>query len=204
MKIGVLALQGGFIEHIHMLQKLGVEATPVYNTGELEVIDGLIIPGGESTTILKLLHDFGLFYPLKQKAEEGLPVMGTCAGMVLLASKVANPDMTTLGLMDIAVSRNAFGRQVDSFQVDIDIPVLGGEPFPAIFIRAPFLESYGSEIDILSKLEDGTAVAVRQENFLAIAFHPELGDDTRLHRYFIEMVAGDTRKTVKKAAIPAD
>ena len=204
MKIRVLALQGGFIEHIHMLHKLGVEAIPVYNPGELESTDGLIIPGGESTTILKLLHDFGIYQPLKEKAEKGLPLMGTCAGMVLLASRVTNPDMTTLGLMDITVRRNAFGRQVDSFQAAIDLPVLGEQPFPAIFIRAPFIESSGDGVEILGKLTDGTAVAVRQGRFLASAFHPELSGDTRLHRYFLDMVATNTRQPADKAAIPAD
>jgi len=204
MKIGVLALQGGFIEHIHMLQKLGVEAVPVYNPNELEAIDGLIIPGGESTTILKLLHDFALFKPLKKKAENGLPIMGTCAGMVLLASKVTNPDMATLGLMDIAVRRNAFGRQVDSFQAEIDLPALGEEPFAAIFIRAPFIESAGDGVEVLGKLADGTAVAVRQENYLAIAFHPELGGDRRLHRYFLDIVADSACKSADKKTIPAD
>jgi 5'-phosphate synthase pdxT subunit len=204
VKIGVLALQGGFTEHINMLEKLGVEVVLVYNPGELEAIDGLIIPGGESTTILKLLHDFGLYQPLKDRAENGLPVLGTCAGMVLLASKVANPDMTTLGLMDIAVRRNAFGRQLDSFQADIDIPALGDKPFPAIFIRAPFIESAGNGVEILGKLADGTAVAVRQENLLAVAFHPELGSDTHLHRYFLDMVADGSGKSAAKAAISAD
>jgi 5'-phosphate synthase pdxT subunit len=204
VRIGVLALQGGFIEHIHMLEKLGIEAVPIYNPGELEAIDGLVIPGGESTTILKLLHDFGLYQPLKDRAENGLPIMGTCAGMVLLASKVTNPDMITLGLMDIAVRRNAFGRQVDSFQAEIDIPALGDNSFPAIFIRAPFIESSDKDVEILGKLADGTTVAVRQENLLAVAFHPELGGDPRLHRYFLDMVASGSSKSAAKAAIPAD
>jgi len=190
MKIGVLALQGGFIEHINMLGKLGVTAMPVYNPGDLEDLCGLIIPGGESTTILKLLHSSNLFNLIKEKTQAGLPVMGTCAGMVLMAKEVLNPDMETLALMDIAVKRNAFGRQVDSFEADIDLLALNGKTFPAIFIRAPVIDSTGAGVEVLGRLEDGTAVAVRQGNLMALSFHPELSQDTRLHRYFLEIVKG--------------
>ena len=194
MKIGVLALQGGFIEHINMLGKLGVTAMPVYNPGDLEDLCGLIIPGGESTTILKLLHSSNLFNLIKEKTQAGLPVMGTCAGMVLMAKEVLNPDMETLALMDIAVKRNAFGRQVDSFEADIDLLALNGKTFPAIFIRAPVIDSTGAGVEVLGRLEDGTAVAVRQGNLMALSFHPELSHDTRLHRYFLEIVKGCLRE----------
>jgi len=208
MRIGVLALQGGFIEHISMLAKLGVKATPVYKTDELEGIDGLIIPGGESTTMLNLMHNFGILEPLKEKVHSGLPIMATCAGIVLLAKEVSNPGMETLSLMDIAVKRNAFGRQVDSFEASVDIPVLGKEPFPAIFIRAPLIESVSPDIEILGRLADGKFVAVRQERLLAISFHPELAQDTRLHRYFLDIVADYPSEEkviiVPEAAIPAD
>ena len=206
MRIGVLALQGGFIEHINMLAKLGVTVMPVYKSDELESIDGLIIPGGESTTMLNLMHEFGIFKPLKERAQDGLPVMGTCAGMVLLAKEVSNTGMETLTLIDISVKRNAFGRQIDSFEASIDIPLLGKEPFPAIFIRAPLIEFASPNVDILGRLDDGLAVAVRQERMLAVSFHPELSQDTRLHRYFLEIVADCLKEeveNVREAAIPA-
>ncbi len=207
MRIGVLALQGSFIEHINMLEELGVTATPVYKPDELEGIDGFIIPGGESTTMLNLMHEFGIFEPLKEKARAELPVMGTCAGMLLLAKEVSNPGMETLTLIDISVKRNAFGRQIDSFEASVDIPLLGKEPFLAIFIRAPLIERTSPDVEILGRLNDGTAVAVRQERMLAVSFHPELTQDTRLHRYFLEIVADcleEEVKSVREAAIPAD
>ena len=190
-----------------MLEKLGVTATPVYKPDELEGIDGLIIPGGESTAMLNLMHEFGIFKPLKERAQDGLPVMGTCAGMVLLAKEVSNPGMETLTLIDISVKRNAFGRQIDSFEASIDIPLLDKEPFPAIFIRAPLIEFASPNVDILGRLDDGIAVAVRQERMLAVSFHPELSQDTRLHRYFLEIVADCLKEeveSVREAAIPAD
>ncbi len=208
MRIGVLALQGGFIEHINILEKLGVTAKPVYKPDELEGIDGLIIPGGESTSMLNLMNGFNIFEPLKERARDGLPVMATCAGMVLLAKEVSNPDMETLALMDISVKRNAFGRQVNSFEASIDIPSLGKKPFPSIFIRAPLIECASPNVDVLGSLGNGATVAARQGRLLAIAFHPELGQDTRLHRYFLEIVADylkkEESKSVPEAAIPAD
>jgi 5'-phosphate synthase pdxT subunit len=188
MKIGVLALQGAFIEHIHILNKIGVDTLTVRKKEELQGLDGLIIPGGESTTILKLMHHYGLFDPIRKMAKECKPVMGTCAGMILLADRVTDGNMQTLGLMNISVRRNAFGRQVDSFEADISMPCLGAKLFHAVFIRAPFVESTSNDAEILSKLENGTIVAVRQNNLLALAFHPELSHDTRLHKYFLEMV----------------
>jgi 5'-phosphate synthase pdxT subunit len=189
MRIGVLALQGDFIEHIHVLDKLGVEAIPVRKPDELEGLDGLIIPGGESITILNLMHSSNLLKPLKEIAQAGLPIMGTCAGMVLIANKVSNSNMDTLSLMDMVVRRNAFGRQLDSFETELAIPALGEKPFPAIFIRAPFIDSTGPQVDILAKLDSGIVVAARQGRLLAIAFHPELSNDPRLHQYFLETIA---------------
>jgi 5'-phosphate synthase pdxT subunit len=189
MRIGVLALQGDFIEHIHVLDKLGVEAIPVRKPDELEGLDGLIIPGGESITILNLMHSSNLLKPLKEIAQAGLPIMGTCAGMVLIANKVSNSNMDTLSLMDMVVRRNAFGRQLDSFETELAIPALGEEPFPAIFIRAPFIDSTGLQVEILAKLDSGIVVAARQGRLLAIAFHPELSNDPRLHQYFLKTIA---------------
>jgi len=192
MRIGVLALQGAFIEHINVLRRLGVEALPVRLPDELNGLDGLIIPGGESTTALNLMHSFNLFEPLKELAQAGLPILGTCAGIICLAKKVSNSinhDMPTLAVMDITVRRNAFGRQVDSFETELEMPALGGEPFPAVFIRAPIIESAEPPVEILARLPDGTIVAARQGKLLVTAFHPELSHDLRIHRYFLEIVA---------------
>lgn len=188
MKIGVLALQGAFIEHLQALRKLGAEAVEVRTAAELLGLDGMIIPGGESTTMLKLARHYHLVKPLQEMAKRGVPVMGTCAGMVLLASKVTESDLETLCLMDIEVRRNASGRQVDSFETDLAVPEIGDEPFHAVFIRAPYIEHLGDGVETLARLEDGTVVAVRKDNLLALAFHPELGQDTRLHEYFLNMV----------------
>jgi len=188
MKIGVLALQGAFIEHIQTLHALGVATVEVRRPEKLVGLDGLIIPGGESTTILKLARQYHLLEPLRRMAMAGKPIMGTCAGMILLARRVIDSNMVTLGLMDMDVRRNAFGRQVDSFEADIRIPCLGYEPFHAVFIRAPYIETTGPKAEILARLSNGTAVAVRQGNLLALAFHPELSRDFRLHRYFLDMV----------------
>ncbi len=208
MRIGILALQGDFIEHISLLERLDVKAIPVRQPDQLEALDALIIPGGESSTMLNLMHSYNLFQPIKELAQDGLPVMGTCAGMILLAKRVFSPDMPTLALMDIEVKRNAFGRQMDSFEVELDMPWLGNEPFPAVFIRAPLIESTGPDVEILGRLTDGAIVAARQGNLLALAFHPELSTDTRLHRYFLEMVASyrleGKRKASRKTATPAD
>ncbi len=190
MKIGVLALQGDFIEHVSTLEELGIEAIPVRKPDELKDLDGLIFPGGESTTITNLMYSSGLFKPLKELAQAGLPVMGTCAGTVLMAKKISNADVSPLALMDIEVRRNAFGRQVASFETELTIPALGDKPFPAIFIRAPLIFSTGSGVEILARLDSGTIVAARQGSKLAITFHPELGSDLRLHSYFLEIVAG--------------
>ncbi len=187
MRIGVLALQGAFVEHIDILRRLKVEALLVRLPQELEGLDGLIIPGGESTTISRLMQDFGLMQPLRRLARAGFPLMGTCAGMILLAKEVSNLDIETLGLMDIRVRRNAFGRQADSFETDLAMPALGEEPFHAIFIRAPIIEQANSKVETLAKLRDDTIVAARQGGMVVSAFHPELTCDTRFHSYFLSI-----------------
>lgn len=189
MRIGVLALQGAFIEHVEVLQLLGVEALPIRLPKELDGLDGLIIPGGESTTISRLMADFGLMQPIRDLAASGLPVLGTCAGMVLLARELVGFNLETLGLMDITVRRNVFGSQVDSFEADLEVPALGEQPFHAIFIRAPVIEKSNPEVEILAKLGNEKAVAARQGNLVSVAFHPELAGDLRFHKYFLDIVA---------------
>jgi len=188
MRIGVLASQGAFIEHIAALRQLRVEALPVRLVPELNGLDGLIIPGGESTAISKLMVSSGLTEEIKSLARNGMPVFGTCAGMIMLSTKNSDQDIAPLGVMDIVVKRNAFGRQVDSFETELAIPALGGKPFPAVFIRAPLIERVNGNVEILTRLADGTVVAARQGNLLVSAFHPELTDDLRFHRYFLDMV----------------
>ena len=194
MKIGVLALQGAFIEHIKMLQSLGVEAVEVRLPEQLADLDGLIIPGGESTTIGKLARRFGLMEPLHAFAA-AKPVWGTCAGMIFLAKEVTSgtegKDQPLLGLMDIEVARNAFGRQVDSFETDLDVSVFQNgdkRPFPAVFIRAPKLVAAKADTQIIAELPDGTAVAAQQGHWLVTSFHPELTGDGRFHEYFLSLV----------------
>lgn len=188
MKIGVLGLQGAFAEHMDILHRLGVESTAVKLPSELEGLDGLIIPGGESTTISRLLKTFDLMQPLKNLAQRGFPIMGTCAGMIILGTDTSDYPVETLGVMDINVKRNAFGRQVDSFETDLTIPCLGENPFHAVFIRAPMIERTGPAVETLAVLRDNTAVAARQNVLLALSFHPELTSDTRVHRLFCNMV----------------
>ncbi len=187
MKIGVLALQGAFREHIETLRKLGAEAAEVRLPEQLEGLDGLIIPGGESTAIGKLAVKYGLQEAIRQFAQAGKPVYGTCAGMILVSRDVGR-DQPLLGLMNVQVERNAFGRQIDSFETDLPMPCLGDEPFPAIFIRAPKIASVGEGVEVLATLPDGTPVAAREGQMLVTSFHPELSDDLRLHRYFLDMV----------------
>ena len=185
MKIGVLALQGAFREHIKMLHRLGIATAEVRLPADLVGLDGLIIPGGESTTIGKLAVMYGLMEPLRQFAAEK-PVWGTCAGMIFMAKDIGR-DQPLLGVMDIVVERNAFGRQVDSFEVGLDLAGLEGGPFPAVFIRAPKLVEAKGETQILARLADGTAVAAQEGQWLVTSFHPELTDDTRLHAYFAQL-----------------
>jgi pyridoxal 5'-phosphate synthase pdxT subunit len=198
MNIGVLALQGAFREHVQMLRGIGVGACEVRLPGELTECDGLIIPGGESTTIGKVARAYGLMEPLREYARAGRPVWGTCAGMILLASDIGR-ETPHLGLMDVKVQRNAFGRQVDSFEVDLAIAgteALARVPFHAVFIRAPLIESVGPGVEVLARLPDGTIVAARQKNLLATSFHPELTRDGRVHEMFVEGVHAETSRRV--------
>ncbi|OGO65326.1 MAG: glutamine amidotransferase subunit PdxT [Chloroflexi bacterium RBG_19FT_COMBO_55_16] len=192
MKIGVLALQGDFAEHITMLDRMGIEAVEVRLPEQLKGLDGLIIPGGESTTIGKLARDFGLLEPLQRFGKDHA-LWGTCAGAIFL-SKDARRQQPLLGLMDIIVERNAFGRQVASFEIDLDMPALQtvdpeNRPFHAVFIRAPLIESVQGEARVLATLPDGRIVAAQQGQLLATSFHPELTGDDRLHRYFLSLAA---------------
>jgi len=187
-RVGVLALQGDVREHVAMFAAVGVEALPVRRTDELAAVDGIVIPGGESTTMGKLLTVFELFEPLQKAIAAGLPAYGSCAGMILLADRIVDGtlDQQPVGGIDMTVRRNAFGRQVDSFESDIDW--VDGEPLHAVFIRAPWVEESGRDVEVLGR-SDGKIVAVRQQSLLATAFHPELSDDLRVHRLFREMLA---------------
>ena len=187
-RIGVLALQGDFAEHIGIFQRLGIAAQEVRHPQELASLDGLVIPGGESTTVTRLISEFALLEPLRERAQNGFPIWGTCAGMIVLAQRASGLEWPTLDALAIAVRRNAFGRQVDSFETDLAVPALGQQAFHAVFIRAPIVEEVGDGVEVLAKLDNGNAVAVRQANALATAFHPELTEDDRFHRYFIDMV----------------
>ncbi|MCX6003774.1 MAG: pyridoxal 5'-phosphate synthase glutaminase subunit PdxT [Chloroflexi bacterium] len=190
MKIGVLALQGAFAEHIAVLKRLNVDVVPVRLPHQLEELDGLIIPGGESTTITKLMVNYNLAHKISELAKKNFPIFGTCAGMIVIASGVANGKIEPIGAMAIKVKRNAFGRQVDSFETELAIPALGKKPFVGVFIRAPLIESVGKEVKVLAKLPDGTIVAARQDKLLVCAFHPELTDDLRFHQYFLDIISG--------------
>ena len=189
MKIGVLAVQGDFAEHIAILRRLNVECREVRLPEQLEGIDGLIIPGGESTTLSRLMSIYHLREPVQAMAAQGKAVWGTCAGMIMLAHEITEADPVPLQVMDIGVQRNAFGRQIDSFEQDLDITGLEPDPFHAIFIRAPVVIRVGQQVKTLAALSTGQAVAVRQGNLMATAFHPELTNDARLHQYFLDLAA---------------
>ncbi len=189
MLIGILALQGDFAEHCAALSELGVQVRLVRLPQELAALDGLIIPGGESTTMALLLDRYRLREPLRKRLAAGLPTWGTCAGMVLLAKRLSDPRPEPLGIIDMVVSRNAFGRQVDSFETELAVAELAGPPLHAVFIRAPIVEATGTAVRVLARLPDGRAVAVQQGPHLATAFHPELTADRRLHRHFLATVA---------------
>lgn len=186
MKIGVLSLQGGVIEHIDHLKHLDTDAVEVKTLNDMKDIDGIILPGGESSTMGKLLRISGLLEPLKNKIIKGLPVWGTCAGMILLAKNIENDPVTHLAVMDITVRRNAFGSQLDSFKTDKLIKDVSGEPVPLVFIRAPFITSADREVKILCSIDD-QIVAVRKGSMLATAFHPELTDNLAFHKYFVSI-----------------
>ena len=190
MRVGVLALQGAFREHILDLEALGVSAVAVRLPGQLEGLAGLVIPGGESTAIAKLMRTYEFYEPIRALHAEGMAVWGTCAGAILMAKQIvdARPDQESLGLMDCVVRRNAYGRQVDSFEAVLDFAGID-EPFPGVFIRAPQIEQVSEDVDVLAS-HLGQPVAVRQGDLLATTFHPELTGDPRVHRYFLEDVVG--------------
>lgn len=187
LRIGVLALQGDFAEHIAVLDAIGVEAVEVRRPDQLSDLDALIIPGGESTTITRLLDIYGLREPIRRLGEDGLPIWGTCAGAIVLAREAPDLDRPNIGLMDIDVQRNAFGRQVDSFEVDLPVGIFGEPPFHAVFIRAPLIERAGRDVNVLARLDNGTIVAAMQGPLLATSFHPELTDDSRFHRLLVDL-----------------
>ena len=191
-KIGILAIQGDVQEHRQVLERVGVDAVEVRLPHQLEQIDGLIIPGGESTTIVQLIDIFDLRGPLTQKVKSGMPVWGTCAGMIVIADQLSDHRPEPLHLMSINVSRNAFGSQVDSFEADLEIRGLEGPPFHAVFIRAPVVDSVGDGVKVLATVDRDRPVAVRQGHMLATSFHPELTDDTRFHELFLKVVEGST------------
>ena len=182
--VGVLALQGAFREHVAAVASLGATAREVRQLKDIEDIDALIIPGGESTTIGKLLNEWNMLEPLRQRILDGMPVYGSCAGLILLCRDIENSDQPRLGVLDATVRRNAFGRQVDSFETNLSIPEIGAAPLPAVFIRAPVITGVGAGVKVLAEV-NGQAVAVRQNNILATSFHPELTPDTRMHSYFL-------------------
>ncbi|MBM3949352.1 MAG: pyridoxal 5'-phosphate synthase glutaminase subunit PdxT [SAR202 cluster bacterium] len=189
-RIGVLAIQGDFLEHRQVLERIGTEAPEVRKPKQLDGIDGLIIPGGESTTIVQLMDIYGFREAIREKAHSGMPIWGTCAGMIVLANKLTDHRPDPIKVMDIEVSRNAFGRQVDSFEIDLDIKGIEGPRFHAVFIRAPVVNKIGKAVKVLALLEDGRPVAVRQGKLLATAFHPELTNDARFHELFVRVAKG--------------
>ena len=188
-KVGVLALQGDVREHVQALAELGAHAVEVRVPEDLTAVDALVLPGGESTTIAKLLDFSGLFEPVAERLEAGMPALGTCAGMILLASEVLDgrPDQRSFGAIELAVRRNAFGRQVDSFEVDLHIAGMAGGPYPAVFIRAPYVERVGADVEVLAQV-DGHPVLCRSGPIMVASFHPELAGDLRLHQLFMEGV----------------
>jgi 5'-phosphate synthase pdxT subunit len=190
VRVGVLALQGDYLEHLLVLRHLGAEVVEVRLPKDLAGIRGLVIPGGESTTMVRLMDQWELREPLKGAIQGGMPVWGTCAGMILLARRLREDRPEPLGCMDIVVARNAFGRQVDSFEADLEVDEIGAPPYRAIFIRAPVILKVGEGVKALARLADGTPVAARQGNMLVTSFHPELTSDTRFHSYFLGIVGG--------------
>ena len=192
--IGVLAIQGAVREHLYLLEEAGAHAIPIRHASDVASVSGIVLPGGESTTISKLAVIDGLMDPLRDAASSGMPMYGSCAGMILLADRILDgrPDQETIGGIDMTVRRNAFGRQVDSFEGGIDLEGIDGGPFPGVFIRAPWVEEIGPQVEVIGRVGSGSAagriVAVRDRNLIATSFHPELTGDTRVHQYFVEMV----------------
>lgn len=187
MKIGVLAVQGAFAEHLHVLRQIGIEGVAVRLPEHLDGLSGLILPGGESTAMRKLVQRWGLRGPVQELADRGAPIFGTCAGMILLSRDIVDGDEPLWPLLDVSVKRNAFGRQLDSFEAALSVPVLGHQPVHGVFIRAPVISRVGPHVDVLSTLEDGRVVAVRERNVVATAFHPELAGEMRFHRLVATM-----------------
>jgi len=192
MPIGVLALQGDFREHIATLESIGADAIEVRTVQELERCNGLVIPGGESTVMQKLATNYGLFEPIKNKIHGGLPVLGTCAGLIMLANEIIDGISGQVGFggLDISVRRNAFGNQLDSFETDLDFLGIEGAPVHAAFIRAPIVERVGRDVEVLASLPDGRVVAVRNNNLIGLSFHPEVTGESRIHEMFLQLVSG--------------
>jgi 5'-phosphate synthase pdxT subunit len=186
LTVGVLALQGDVVEHVRALERIGAAVREVKTARDLAAVDALIVPGGESTTVIKLLDRFELVAPIKARVAAGMPFWGTCMGMIVAAHDVADLAQPTLDLIDITVRRNAFGRQIASAEVPLDVPALGSEPFPAIFIRAPWVERVGPGVEVIAE-RDGHGVFVREKNVIGTSFHPELTGDDRVHRYFLSL-----------------
>jgi 5'-phosphate synthase pdxT subunit len=187
-RIGVLAIQGAVREHVRAIEAIGADAVEVRLPRDLVDLDALVLPGGESTTMRRLIDEYGLRGPIAAMARGGAPVLGTCAGMILLADRILDGDEPVFGLLDVAVRRNGYGRQLDSFEADLDVPSLGAEPLHGIFIRAPIVDDVGPAVEVLARDPDGNPVAVRQGRVLATAFHPELTPDLRMHRLLLEMI----------------
>jgi 5'-phosphate synthase pdxT subunit len=189
-RVGVLAIQGDVREHVRVLTDLGADAIPVRRPEELDRVDGLVVPGGESSVIDKLSRAFGMQHPVREAVAQGMPVFGTCAGLILLADRITDAiaGQQSFGGLDVTVRRNAFGSQVDSFETDLDVPVLGAPPVHAVFIRAPLVEQTGPEVETLAALDDGRIVAVRQGALMGTSFHPEVTGETRFHALFLDMV----------------
>jgi pyridoxal 5'-phosphate synthase pdxT subunit len=187
-RVGVLALQGAVREHVDAIRDVGGEPVLVRLPADLEGLDALVLPGGESTTMRRLIDKYGLREPILAMAGRGAPMLGTCAGMILLADRLTDGDSPVLGLLDVAVERNAYGRQLDSYEADLDMPTLGNEPLHGVFIRAPVVTEAGPDVEVLARDEQGRAIAVRQGRILATAFHPELTGDRRLHRLLVELI----------------
>ncbi len=201
-QVGVLALQGDVVEHVHALERAGARVVEVRTPEDLAQVEALVVPGGESTTVMKLLDRFGLIGPIKQRVADGMPFWGTCMGMIVAAQDVADIEQPSLGLLDVTVRRNAFGRQVDSAEVPLAIDALGAEPFPAIFIRAPWIERTGPGVETLAE-RDGHGVMVREKNVLGTSFHPELTGDDRVHGYFLGML-GSGREHAERSLVTSD
>jgi 5'-phosphate synthase pdxT subunit len=193
-RIGVLALQGAVREHVDAIRDVGAEPVEVRLPRDLVDLDALILPGGESTTMRRLLDAYNLREPIAALARAGAPMLGTCAGMILLADRIADGDEPVFGLLDLEVRRNGYGRQLDSFEAELEMPELGDEPMHGVFIRAPMVTDVGQEAEVLARDPDGRPVAVRQGRVIATAFHPELTDDRRIHRLLAEMVGREARR----------